>query len=136
MNVLLTIYHAIPADAWASIGAALLSIGIIQKAKKWISSEPVIMTLLTALSALSGAVPYFLSSATAHPTILGQYTLTMVGLSTLLYKYGKLIPILIAWLKRDKTPAPTAATVAPSATPAAITKAAEGTVSSSVFSVG
>jgi hypothetical protein len=135
MNAILTIYHAIPGDAWAAVGAAILSIGIVQKAKKWISSERVIMTLLTALSALAGAVPYFLSSAAAHPTILGQYTLTMVGLSTLLYKYGKLIPIFIAWLKRDKTPAPSAATAAPEATPATVVKAAESTARSSVFSV-
>lgn len=80
---------SIPASAWGAIGAALGISVILEglKHKLSLQSDKVITFLLGALSFMAAAIDYLTQASLANPTILGQETVAIVGLATILYRY-------------------------------------------------
>lgn len=80
----------IPDSVWQAIGVALGISVLLQGLKNWLSlqSDKVITFLLTALAFISASIDYLSQAALVNPTVLGQDTVALVGLSTLLYRYA------------------------------------------------
>lgn len=90
LQTLLDTITNIPDSVWQAIGVALGISVLLQGLKNWLSlqSDKVITFLLTALAFISASIDYLSQAALVNPSVLGQDTVALVGLSTLLYRYA------------------------------------------------
>jgi len=92
-NLINSVVHFLQQVPWDVVGQALVASGIVsvvlQALKKWLSlqSPKVINTLLFVVSSLTVGLNWLLSSSASNPTLLGQQTAAIAGLSGLLYQF-------------------------------------------------
>lgn len=89
MDSVLELLNNIPTGTYEAIGAALGISVLLQGIKKWLSiqSDKVVAFLLSGLSFITVAIDYLMQAVHTNPSILGQQSVTIVGLSTILYRF-------------------------------------------------
>lgn len=89
MESIVDFFSQVPPSTYEAIGTALGISVLLQGFKKWLQlqSPKVITFLLTALSFLATAIDYLSQSVASNPSLMGQRTMVIVGLTNILYHY-------------------------------------------------
>lgn len=89
MDVILQIFTSVPESVWLAVGGAVGVSLIVQPLKRWLGlqSDKVVLFLTSTVAFAGVAVEYLLSAAAENPTILGQRTAVILGISQLAYRF-------------------------------------------------
>lgn len=89
MDYLTNVVNHIPDGTWLVIVAGSLVSILLQFIKKWLDlqSDKVVTLLLNVFSFIATSLHYIIAAGAANPLVLGQQTVLIVGISTILYRY-------------------------------------------------
>lgn len=81
----------IPAETWAFLGSSLGVSVIMQGLKHWLDEQVDprwLITITTLLSGLAACLVFVINGLTQNPMLLGSDTATILGITTLLYRFA------------------------------------------------
>lgn len=89
MDFIVNLLQYVPAETWTALGASLGISVVVQMLKHWIDGlgQKTLVTLVGIFAFIASVAEYLLSVAAQNPAILGAETATLVGLSTLVYRF-------------------------------------------------